>query len=58
MKFEPLVRCEIPGCPALVESWIARCGNCERKHGVSPNRTGRRGMPKPQPNRKRGRNDR
>lgn len=31
-----LIRCDVPGCSALVEPHIARCGWCRKAHGPSP----------------------
>lgn|GEM_PF-7047830 len=33
LRFEPLVRCDVAGCPNLVEPHVGRCGDCRRELG-------------------------
>lgn len=47
MSFEPLVKCDRPGCDSRVESWVARCGQCRKTHGPSPDARRKREDAKP-----------
>lgn len=42
-RFPGLIRCDVPGCPALVEPNILRCEEHRRELGDHPDRYGRPG---------------
>ena len=52
-RFQPLIRCDVDGCGALVEPNIFRCEPCRRLHGEHPDAFGRPGrIAKPRPPKK------
>ena len=42
--FEPLIRCDVNYCGALVEPHVRRCGRCRQRFGSHPEATGKAGI--------------